>query len=155
MNTGFEASIVLELDPPNPVNDDMGALPKRGCGLGASTCTGDEALGGSGVAAGGSAESAGLEGAPKVNGDAADSAGLGNDPPNKDVAGDTSLGGIWMSLNTPPNVEDAGAWDPPKRDDGDVAFGDPPNDEGLISSTAFSFFSPSQRGFSTSLIGVG
>jgi hypothetical protein len=60
-----------------------------------------------------------------------------------------------MSLKTPPNVEDAGAWDAPKGDDDDVGFGDPPNNEGLISSTAFSFFSPSHRGFSASLIGVG
>lgn len=155
MKTGFDVSAELELDPPNPAKDEIGALPKRGCDLLASACAGDGALGGSGADAGGCAGSAGFEGAPKLNGDAADSAGL-DDPPNKDVAGGASLGALWASLEAP-NMEDVatGAWDAPKRDDDDEGFGDPPNNEGLVSSRAFSFFSPSQRGFSVSLVGVG
>lgn len=130
----------------------MGALPKTGCGSLASACTGVGALGGSGVDARGCAGSTGLEGAPKLNRGVVDSAGLGNDSPNKNVEGNTSLDALWASLDTPPNVEDAtGAWDTSNRDG--VGFGDLPNDGGLVSSTAFS--SPSQRGFSASLIGVG
>lgn len=155
MNTGFEVSGVLQLDPPNPANDDMGALPKRGCGLLVSACAGDGALGGSGVNAGGCVESANLEGVPKLNGDIADSAGLRDNPPNKGVEGDTSLDALWVLLETPPNVGGAtGTWDEPKRDVDDVGFGDTPINEGLVSSMAFSF-SPAQRGFSESLIGIG
>ena len=130
----------------------MDALPKTGCDLLASACTGVGALGGSGVDARGCTGSTGLEGVPKLNGDVADSAGLGDGPANKDVEGNTSLDALWASLDTPPNVEDAtGAWDTPNRDG--VGFGDLPNNGGLVSFTALS--SPSQRGFSASLIGVG
>jgi hypothetical protein len=172
---GLDASVVVvsAVDPPKPENDDTGALPNSGGALAASTGAGavSGTLGSSGPAAGCVGSSA-LAGVLNENGDGVDSVGFGGGtPPNTEAAGAISASLTGGGGVGDPNIEVAWLVPVPTpkmelllvpiggtpNNDAELGLGASPKDNRLVSATlnaGFSIFSPSQRGFSASLVGV-
>ena len=158
------AAVVPVVDPIRPPKGDSA---KSGGGLAVPIGSGQisETLGGSGAGAGCCLSLSASAGFANENGDGVDSAGFDKGTsPNTEAVGvaSTSLAG---SIDTEdPNI--ALGWLPPLPKMVFLlgAVGGGPNNDGELSlgtllgsvtlDTDFSSFSPSQRGFSTSLVGV-